>query len=201
MPGTSFITYDELSTDSLQRIGFTPSDRPEDIALWVKNAREGRIVIKKPATYATQWRKWWTRINPSWRTDANGRLVIGGTGDWSCMLVPSMNGFLNVLGSLVGLRDIENDNEKWCGVVRDVRWVMSEVLVAKRARGYVCLCCHIHSYLIMFLERSVLERLKRPVTRRRKSAPATRRSRVVATSIFLCRSVTPAVLRLFICPP
>ena len=138
LSGTSLVTScDALFTHGLQRIGFTTADRPDDIALWVKNAREGRIVIKKPAIYATQWLKWWARINPSWRADANGHLEIGGTRDWSCMLIPGTNGFLNVLGSLLGLRDIQNDDEEWCGMVRDVRWAMGEVLSTKRARGYV----------------------------------------------------------------
>lgn len=51
------------------------------------------------------------------------------------MLVPGTNGFLNVIGSLLGLRDVEKDDEEWCRVVCDVRWVMGEVLGTKCARG------------------------------------------------------------------
>lgn len=52
------------------------------------------------------------------------------------MFVPGTNGFLNVIGSLLALRDCEGDSV-WSQAMRDVRWVIGEVLEAKRSRGYV----------------------------------------------------------------
>lgn len=52
------------------------------------------------------------------------------------MFFPGTNGFLTVLGSLLGLRDVSSE-AVWDLWVRDVRWVIGEVLKAKQARGYV----------------------------------------------------------------
>ncbi|EKM49383.1 uncharacterized protein PHACADRAFT_33452 [Phanerochaete carnosa HHB-10118-sp] len=39
-------------------LGFASADCPEEIALWMKIARGGRIIIKKPTAYALQLHKW-----------------------------------------------------------------------------------------------------------------------------------------------
>ncbi|EKM49402.1 uncharacterized protein PHACADRAFT_33465 [Phanerochaete carnosa HHB-10118-sp] len=88
-------------------IGFSSDDRPSNISLWVKNAHQGRIVLKKSSTFATQWYIWWKCINPSWRADAGELLAISGHSDWSEMFVSSTNSFLNVLRSLLGLHNVK----------------------------------------------------------------------------------------------
>ena len=81
------------------------------------------------------WARWWSNINPAWRTRIDGRLVTGGEGDWSSMWKPTgTNGWINVLGCLQALRGVVGD-EKWAAELHDVAWVLSEVLKAKQARG------------------------------------------------------------------
>ncbi|GJF00408.1 hypothetical protein PsYK624_166960 [Phanerochaete sordida] len=111
--------------------GFSPTDRPEALGLWVKKGRKKHIEIKNPCTFCSAWYHWWKSVNPAWRREAGDVLAIEGDGNWSTMFLPGPNRFLNVLGSLLGVRDIERNDEKWICAVRDVRWTVSQVLAAK----------------------------------------------------------------------
>ncbi|KAF7306237.1 hypothetical protein MIND_00414300 [Mycena indigotica] len=62
-------------------------DRPSQVAAWFKRARKWTaanddIRIKDVAAFATQWRVWWTRRQPTWRKGPAGELLRGGIG-WS----------------------------------------------------------------------------------------------------------------------
>lgn len=92
------------------------------------------MVAENAAIYAENWQKWWDFLNPAWRERRDGRLVIGGTGDWSSVSKCGANGFLTVLESLHGLQPCV-DEEIWAAALRDVRWVLEQILAFKKDRG------------------------------------------------------------------
>ncbi|KAI0069349.1 hypothetical protein K474DRAFT_1681015, partial [Panus rudis PR-1116 ss-1] len=114
------------------KLGFPRSHRPADVDNWIHNGRRTRIVVRKPDVYEEQWTTWWRSINPAWRETVEGHTVIGGDGDWSMMYKPGTNGFLTVIGALVGLKDV-TDDERWRATLCDVRWTIGKVLEAKLA--------------------------------------------------------------------
>ena len=78
--------------------------------------------------------RWWDAMNPPWRTRSDGRLIIGGTGDWSPLFRPGKNGFVNIIASLAPLREVTEDENEWISLLADVQWVVAQVLAAKRAQ-------------------------------------------------------------------
>lgn len=86
--------------------------------------------------YATEFRTWWESINPQWCLRCSGRLAIDGLGDWSTMAVPGVNGFINIIGGLLGFREVVEVND-WLEMLRDVGWVIVEVREAVKAHRYV----------------------------------------------------------------
>lgn len=82
-------------------------------------------------TFATRWFKWWDAINPVWRDRRFGKFVLGGLGDWSVMYVKGKNGWLNIIAGLIAMRDV-TDAERWEYALRDVHWVIGQVLAGFR---------------------------------------------------------------------
>ena len=111
--------------------------RPIEIANWIQCARKGTIKTLAKDAFKERWVSWWSRCNPAWRERGeDGHPVIGGTGDWSTMFIPGKNGFVNIIASLYALAETV-DVETWARSVRDVRWVLGEVLTAQRNARYV----------------------------------------------------------------
>ena len=108
------------------------SNRPAEIAVWIRFARENPIAVKNAAKFSAVWWRWWDTMNPSWRARVNGRPQRGGTGDWSSMIKSGKNGFLTVLASLVALEQSAED-ECWRAALEDVNWVLEEVRAAAEA--------------------------------------------------------------------
>ncbi len=87
-----------------------------------------------------QWHKWWDSLNPAWRVRENGRLVTGvGNGSWDSLLYYGTNGFVNVIGSLTALLEVSTDEAEWARNLRDVRWVVGELLAVKTKQRCVFL--------------------------------------------------------------
>lgn len=127
----------------------------------MKSGRKRRITIKQdPASYCEDWYSWWKDINPSWREEDGDVLAPVGDGDWSDMYIPGPNGFLTVLGSILGIRDVLKDDMAWGKIVEDVRWTVSQVLAAKETeiRASRCVAGSHRGYSLL---RSVY-RAKRP---------------------------------------
>ena len=83
-------------------------------------------------TFTERWRKWWDVCNPEWRVRNNvGTLEKGGEGDWSSMVKPGPNGFVLVIGALVGLLSAA-ERDVWVHDMLDVHWVLQEVLISQR---------------------------------------------------------------------
>ena len=76
--------------------------------------------------YATEFCSWWDSINPDWQLRIHSQLTIGGGGDWGTMAIPGINGFVNIIGSLLGLREVVKASE-WLAMLRDIGWVVVEV--------------------------------------------------------------------------
>ncbi|GJE94155.1 hypothetical protein PsYK624_103230 [Phanerochaete sordida] len=120
--------------------------RPPAVGAWIKNARAKTVTdwMKKAAEkaktpidkkkYAEQFAQWWDGLNPDWRERVDGRLVTGGEGNWDSLIVPGVNGLINVLAGLEGLHTTADDAE-WLWQLRDVRWAMSEMRKAVTPSG------------------------------------------------------------------
>ncbi|GJE97211.1 hypothetical protein PsYK624_134240 [Phanerochaete sordida] len=121
------------------RSGFTPTQRPAEIGDWIQRARAKTVATDKAGapTYKARWTAWWSLCNPGWRVrDDDGHPAIGGAGDWSTMLIPGKNGWINIISSLVCLGAVA-DVEDWARSMLDVQWVVQEVLAAKLSEPYV----------------------------------------------------------------
>ena len=55
------------------------------------------------ADFASEFCAWWNFLNPKWRVRVDGQPVAGGTGDWSIMAVPGINGFASIVAGCEGL--------------------------------------------------------------------------------------------------
>lgn len=84
-------------------------------------------------------------MNPEWRTRRDGQLVIGGSGDWSSLMRPGKNGFVNVIASLATLREVMDNPEEWANILVDVQWVVAAVLDAKRALPAGTIIQYVHA--------------------------------------------------------
>lgn len=84
--------------------------------------------------FSKSWAAWWKVINPTWREADGNHLKLTDDGNWSTMFVPGKNGFLNVIGGLVALRDCVDATE-WEKAVTDVRWAVERTLAAKIGHG------------------------------------------------------------------
>ncbi|GJE96992.1 hypothetical protein PsYK624_132020 [Phanerochaete sordida] len=112
--------------------GLLTTGRPKEVSWWTNRGRKPRFNVDTAdrPTYASRFTQWWSACNPAWRgRDPDGHPVPGGAGDWSSMLIPGVNGICTVIACLVGL-SIAADVETWSRSVRDVRWVVRELLTA-----------------------------------------------------------------------
>ena len=87
--------------------------------------------MTNPTRYQAQWDTWWDGINPDWRIRQDGKLVIGGEGDWSSMMIPGTCGFVLVIGGLYALRNTHTP-EAWSAELLDVAWVIEQTLLQHR---------------------------------------------------------------------
>ena len=88
----------------------------------------------KGQAYKKSWLVWWDSLNPDWRPRNNGGLDIGGSGDWTSLLHPGINGFISAIVGLLAYHDVAEADE-WELSARDVVWVIGQVLVvAQNAR-------------------------------------------------------------------
>lgn len=117
-----------------QRVGFAVKKRPDEVHQWIKNARANRVVPKAGIKFVASWYSWWDHLNPEWRERKDGRLVRGGTGDWSSMLISGKNGFVNIVAALSALYDLLAV-EEWEEAAKDIKWVIHEARLQKQQRG------------------------------------------------------------------
>ena len=131
----NWVKIEETLGFDTPRDGFMPAGRPTAISLWVQNARRKNVVIQPNAgdQFVEEWFKWWGSINPEWRQRTSGRLVIGGDGDWDCMVKPGKCGFLLILECLVGLREVAPVDDL-TEAVRNVGWLLEQVLKSLQTR-------------------------------------------------------------------
>ncbi|KAJ7776480.1 hypothetical protein DFH07DRAFT_731905 [Mycena maculata] len=82
------------------------------------------------------WKKWWVALAPEWHQKNDvGELVQGGQGLWGDLVHPGANGILMVLLVLVWWREKEESaSESWLAAVRDVGWVLDELLAEAEIR-------------------------------------------------------------------
>ncbi|KAJ3751922.1 hypothetical protein F5878DRAFT_549901 [Lentinula raphanica] len=123
---------------------FPTTGRPQAFAWWFQNRKTvtrlppdekfGRI-----SEFASQWWKWYSMINPEWRErDALGRIVVNGSGegDWDEFDRSGQNGMLSLVISLYWwYRRLDNPSEPspdWLAGLRDISWVLSELVKANR---------------------------------------------------------------------
>lgn len=138
-PGEYFFSVSQYTINNcVQRVGFAPKGRPDEVHVWIKNARVQRINVKNCEDFAKKWFAWWDALNPDWRVRSGGRLKPGGTGDLVSMCVPGKNGFLNIIAVLSALRALVEADE-WQATVEDVVWVIQKARVQKIQHRYVVL--------------------------------------------------------------
>ncbi|GJF00229.1 hypothetical protein PsYK624_165090 [Phanerochaete sordida] len=116
--------------------GLPTPGRPKEVTWWVARGRKPRFQVdaEDRPSYADRFIQWWSACNPPWRErDPDGHPVPGGAGDWASMLKPGANGICTVIACLVGL-SIAADVKTWTRSVRDVHWVVRQLLVAAAAQ-------------------------------------------------------------------
>lgn len=67
-------------------------------------------------------------INPKWQKKKDHRLLIGGTGDWECLVKSGQNVMLSPLAALGAWRETNKELEDWSVAMNDVTWVVGELL-------------------------------------------------------------------------
>lgn len=123
----------ERSHDFVEVMKLPSAHRPPCVSEWLKRAR---VATYRPRTkegerftdvkFAQEFGEWWKTLQPDWRLEEDGSLSCG-TGDWSILERPGLNGFLSVLAALFFWGDsVEvGSSSSWSRWVEDVRLVLS----------------------------------------------------------------------------
>ncbi|CAA7268955.1 unnamed protein product [Cyclocybe aegerita] len=108
--------------------------RPPAVRDWIQRARAPawRPQIPNVGKYGAQFWRWWAGLQPSWRRDEDGDVVMGAVeGDWEPLRRPGVNGLLSVLVALFfwggKVQKTRVAKEKWLLAVKDVHLAMSKV--------------------------------------------------------------------------
>ncbi|KAJ3751970.1 hypothetical protein EV360DRAFT_56019 [Lentinula raphanica] len=120
---------------------FPSKGRPTVFGWWFQNRK---TVTRLPpdekfgdtADFGSQWWRWYSMINPEWRErNAFGRIVVDGSGegDWDEFDRSGQNGMLSLLVSLHWwYHHLDSPSPDWLSALRDVSWVLSELVKANR---------------------------------------------------------------------
>ncbi|GJE98464.1 hypothetical protein PsYK624_146960 [Phanerochaete sordida] len=124
----------EAENTVITRTRYPTDTRPYAVTYWIRCGRQRDVQPHRSPDYAAELYAWWVDVNPAWRTTANGRLVRRGTGDWSEMVLPGVNGLLNVIAGVVALHGLVESSE-WVDFLEDVAWVIRGVLGSMEQGG------------------------------------------------------------------
>lgn len=81
--------------------------------------------------YVQKWHTWWQNLNPTWRDCENGRLVLGGQGEWSTLSHTGTNGWINIIASIDALCRVA-DQPTIVYAITDAGWALNQVLQADK---------------------------------------------------------------------
>ncbi|KAJ3766758.1 hypothetical protein FB446DRAFT_653286, partial [Lentinula raphanica] len=134
--------YHEFNNPNGNGSTFPSTGRPKAFAWWFQNRKP---VTRLPpddkfgslAEFTSEWWGWYSIINPEWRERdaATGRIVVNGSGegDWEQFDHPGQNGMLSLVVSLNWwYQRLDSPSHEWSAALRDVSWVISELVKAKR---------------------------------------------------------------------
>ncbi|TFK79908.1 hypothetical protein K466DRAFT_504802, partial [Polyporus arcularius HHB13444] len=107
--------------------------RPEEVARWISG---GRSYDKVPVPdsldrYATQWKSWWTKLQPACRKSAKGwplpQVCPDNDAEWDGLRRGGCNGFFIIVMALAIWASALDDEsaEEFLEIVEDVTWVCS----------------------------------------------------------------------------
>ncbi|KAJ7606238.1 hypothetical protein FB45DRAFT_706602, partial [Roridomyces roridus] len=102
--------------------------RPGEVHYWVSRGRKTEPEPVDIATFPMEFWAWWGLLNPQWRVK-EGVLVQSGSGSWTELEKPGINGLLSVLYCLKWWEaSVETDAERleWERAVRDVLWTLEQ---------------------------------------------------------------------------
>ncbi|KAE9384571.1 hypothetical protein BT96DRAFT_841979 [Gymnopus androsaceus JB14] len=124
---------------------FGSQGRPEAVHWWSQNAkpsshRPPEKVLGNADTFGRSWWAWWSALNPGWRERdvVTGQIIVGGAdgdGDWTRFDHPGQCGLLTVLYCLLwwsGLIHTNKQRSLWTSALRDVAWVVGELLTENK---------------------------------------------------------------------
>ena len=110
-------------------------------------------------SYAAQWLDWWVSLNPAWRECTSDHLVQEGSGDWSTMSVVGINGYLSVLAGLASAMAVQ-DRVRWAFAMRDVAWVIKQVLMVHKSNRCVYIALRIDCASLRSIEKNGLQQTR-----------------------------------------
>ncbi|KAJ7204377.1 hypothetical protein GGX14DRAFT_368798 [Mycena pura] len=114
--------------------------RPAEVALWIKRYRTSPVHIKNVGAFENKWWTWWALNQPMWRgrcADGRPEKVDTLGKSWGNLAVYRQNGLLSVVatlywwGCMEQTRDTGDISAGWLDAVRDMAWVMAELLAAE----------------------------------------------------------------------
>lgn len=106
--------------------------RPRVVGDWIQRARAATyrpsIDLEK---YPAQFSQWWRSLQPGWRI-RKGKGLVKDSGDLEVLRRSGSNGMLSVMAALffwgVALGPARAGNLAWCDEVRDVKWVLEQLV-------------------------------------------------------------------------
>ncbi|KAH9851012.1 hypothetical protein C2E23DRAFT_733574 [Lenzites betulinus] len=122
-------------------------ERPEEIKIWTKNARDYEKLpkIQSVAQYATTWKQWWTALQPASRMRynvSNWPLLRDGPtnlSEWGLLRRGGCNGFFLVVMSLAwwvwAARNEGEGEDEALQAVDDVSWVCRALMSASEPQS------------------------------------------------------------------
>ncbi|KAI0038812.1 hypothetical protein FA95DRAFT_1460952, partial [Auriscalpium vulgare] len=106
--------------------------RPDEIGLWIQNARNWKRASVKDATaFAKSWWRWWVSMQPAGRVVDSEAFVLDPPKDdmdWGRLNIAGINGFLSVVAALtwwgIAAHESTADIPRWSEAVVEVTEVL-----------------------------------------------------------------------------
>jgi len=120
----------EVKSDFKELKKLSTTNRPVAVKAWIQRARTSawRPVISNMASYESEFKAWWSVLQPEWRKSSSGEIHFSKVdGDWEVLRRPGLNGILSVMAALFfwGVNLQEDSRTGWNDAVSDCLVVLT----------------------------------------------------------------------------
>ncbi|KAL0565222.1 SERTA domain-containing protein 3 [Marasmius crinis-equi] len=164
---------EKMDRDCEDDEGLTAMSRPKAFKQWYQDGRATRPAgyrIPKTASLAAlreEWWTWWDTVNPDWRPRVGGKIVPGGSGEWSELKMRGRAGILQFVVAIRWWHDLggpTDPDSHWLEAVKSLYFTMDAMLLDPPPIcpfPFLRLILFADSFNIKYIRRTVKSRAKK----------------------------------------